>query len=459
MVKTGSAHELAAIKKVLQDHPDGASQSEILKASGLTIGWRTLLRRLEILIAGGEVSVIKAGRSTRYFLMKPPLPVNLTNQDTPLPLSAASKSILEQVTKPIEHRMPVGYHREFLENYIPNKDSYLNQEEKNKLAGMGKTGEPQYPAGTYAREILSRLLIDLSWNSSRLEGNTYSLLETERLIAVGIAADGKPTIDAQMILNHKDAIEFIVNGAEEVDFNRYSILSLHALLSDNLLRDPSASGRLRNHPVGISKSVFTLLAIPQLIAEMFDMILEKARQINDPFEQVFFTMVQLPYLQPFDDVNKRVSRLAANIPLVKQNLSPLSFTDVPNDIYINGLLGVYELNRVELLKDVFMWAYQRSAYRYAAVRQSVGEPDSFRLKYRSDLRTLVNEIVRNNYGFEQASKTIQAYATKISEADRQKFIEVVERELLTLHEGNFARYYIRPTEYERWKETWQRIDK
>ncbi|MFT3701286.1 MAG: Fic family protein [Agriterribacter sp.] len=262
-----------------------------------------------------------------------------------------------------------------------------------------------------------------------------------------------------MILNHKDAIEFIVNGAEEVDFNRYSILSLHALLSDNLLPDPSASGRLRNHPVGISKSVFTPLAIPQLIAEMFDMILEKARQINDPFEQVFFTMVQLPYLQPFDDVNKRVSRLAANIPLVKQNLSPLSFTDVPNDIYINGLLGVYELNRVELLKDVFLWAYQRSAYRYAAVRQSVGEPDSFRLKYRSDLRTLVNEIVRNNYGFEQASKTIQAYATKISEADRQKFIEVVERELLTLHEGNFARYYIRPTEYERWKETWQRIDK
>ncbi len=93
-------------------------------------------------------------------------------------------------------------------------------------------------------------------------------------------------------------------------------------------------------------------------------------------------MVQLPYLQPFDDVNKRVSRLAANISFNRHNLSPLAFVDVPGDLYINGMLGVYELNRIELLKDVFMWAYERSAARYAVLRQSLGEPDAFRLKYR-----------------------------------------------------------------------------
>lgn len=450
-----NTQELELIKKILQGLPEGASQSDILKASGLDISRRTLLRRLEILIAQTDVSVKKAGRSTRYFLIKQPVtPIITESPDAAIPLSEASEAIFSQVSKPIQQRIPTGYHREFLENYIPDTDSYLTLEDKKLLADIGKTAQPGYPAGTYAREILSRLLIDLSWNSSRLEGNTYSLLDTERLIAAGIVADDKSATDAQMILNHKDAIEFIVNGADDINFNRHTILSLHALLSDNLLPDPTASGRLRNHLVGINKSVFTPLAIPQLIGEMFDLMLEKTRQISDPFEQVFFIMVHLPYLQPFDDVNKRVSRLAANIPLVKRNLAPLSFTDVPKDMYINGLLGVYEMNRVELLKDVFIWAYQRSAFRYAAVRQSIGEPDAFRLKYRLDLRTLVNEIIRNVYSSKQASESIHRYATNISEADRQKFIEIVESELLSLHEGNFARYYVSPSQFKLWKEAW-----
>ena len=120
--------------------------------------------------------------------------------------------------------------------------------------------------------------------------------------------------------------------------------------------------------------------MPPLIEACFDQILAAASAIRDPFEQSFFVMVQLPYLQPFDDVNKRVSRLAANIPLIKANLSPLSFEDVPRDLYTEAVLGVYELRRVELLRDVFIWAYQRSAARYAAVRQSLGEPDPFRMR-------------------------------------------------------------------------------
>ncbi len=113
---------------------------------------------------------------------------------------------------------------------------------------------------------------------------------------------------------------------------------------------------------------------------MFDMILEKVAQIEDPFEQALFMMVHLPYLQPFEDVNKRVARLAANISLNRQNLVPISFIDVPDSLHIKGILCVYELNRVELLKDVFLWAYERSSARYSALRQSLGEPDPFRLK-------------------------------------------------------------------------------
>lgn len=135
----------------------------------------------------------------------------------------------------------------------------------------------EQPAGTYAKYILSRLLIDLAWNSSRLEGNTYSLLDTKRLIEFGEEAKGRAHLEAQMILNHKDAIEFLVSAADDIGFNRYTILNLHGLLANNLLSDPSAAGRLRYIAVGIERSAFHPLEVPQLIEEFFDQILATAR--------------------------------------------------------------------------------------------------------------------------------------------------------------------------------------
>ena len=137
-------------------------------------------------------------------------------------------------------------------------------------------------------------------------------------------------------------------------------------LSDNLF--PQACGRVRSTAVDIVGTTYYPLDIPQLIDEYFQQILDTAAAIIDPFEQAFFVMVHLPYLQPFVDVNKRVSRLAANIPFIQNNLCPLSFIDVPDRAYIDGILGVYELNRIELLRDVFCWAYERSSLRYSVLR-------------------------------------------------------------------------------------------
>ena len=258
-----------------------------------------------------------------------------------------------------------------------------------------------------------------------------------------------------MILNHKDAIEFLVGSAEDIGFNRYTLLNLHALLANNLLGDPGAAGRLRHIPVGIEHSSFHPLEVPQMIEECFDQILATAAAIADPFEQVFFMMVQLPYLQPFDDVNKRVSRLAANIPLIKANLAPLSFTDVSRSIYTDAMLSVYELNKVVLLKDVFIWAYERSAARYAAVRQSLGEPDPFRLRHRTALRDIIGEVVRQRMNRKAALRHIAAWTRdNIDAADRDQFQEISETELLGLHEGNFARYQIRPSEFREWQLVW-----
>jgi hypothetical protein len=284
-----------------------------------------------------------------------------------------------------------------------------------------------------------------------LEGNTYSLLDTQRLIEEGQAAEGKDASETQMILNHKAAIEYLVELGNELLLERQTILNLHALLADNLLPDPKAGGRTRHREVGIHQSVYHPLAVPQQIEEYFRRLVETAAAIREPFEQAFFLIVQLPYLQPFEDVNKRVSRLAANIPLFRHNLCPLSFVDVPERAYVEGLLGVYELNRVELLRDVFVWAYERSAQHYAALRQAAGEPDRFRLQYRHELTEVVGTIVRE-MGQPTLGAVTNAAATLVPAEDLDDFVRMAEGELENLHEGNYARFRLRPSEYRRWRE-------
>lgn len=166
-------------------------------------------------------------------------------------------------------------------------------------------------------------------------------------------------------------------------------------------------------------------------------------------------MVHLPYLQPFEDVNKRVSRFAANIPLIRRNLCPLSFVDVPVRDYIDGILGVYELNRLELLRDVFVWAYERSCARYAAVSRSLGDPDPFRLRLRELIAQIVGTIIREGMDREAAIRFIRREVEQAAAEDRARLIEVTETEIMSLHEGNFARYRVRPSEYAAWRAAWR----
>jgi Fic family protein len=454
---------LHEIEEILRSSAGGMTAQEIAEHLTAPLPRRTLQYRLKYLVDNNRVDRESEGRWARYRVHRDTAGAAVVAGEdqapaevsTGLSLSKSGGEVQAAVRRPIEVRRPVGYNRAVLETYRPNESAYLSESERDHLRKVGTPLFAQQPAGTYAKQILSRLLIDLSWNSSRLEGNTYSLLDTRRLIDFGEAAEGKERREAQMILNHKDAIEFLVSAADDIGFNRYTILNLHALLANNLLADPRAAGRLRHIGVGIERSVFHPLEAPQLIEECFDQLLATASAIIDPFEQALFVMVQLPYLQPFDDVNKRVSRLASNIPLVRQNLSPLSFVDVPSDAYTDAELGVYELNRVDLLKDVFIWAYERSAERYAAIRQSLGEPDPFRLRYRDALREIIGAIVRGQMDRKKAIGHIRTWTqVHIDTADRGHFQEAVEEELLGLHEGNFARYQIRPSEFKAWRDIW-----
>jgi len=242
----------------------------------------------------------------------------------------------------------------------------------------------------------------------------------------------------------------LVDQAGEVDFNRFTVQNLHALLAQNLLPDAAAEGRLRRIEVAISGTVYQPLAIPQQIDEYFDQFLAKASAISEPFEQSLFALIHMPYLQPFEDVNKRVSRLAANIPLIKYNLAPLSFIDVPERAMIDGVLGVYELNRVELLRDVFIWAYERSCRRFTVLRDSLPEPDPFRLRHREALSEVVAAVVTSKLSAHQVNRIREIARPLVDEAELKDFVALVLSELHHLHEGNIARYRLRPSEFNAW---------
>ena len=467
MPKQIASSEFDALIEIVSRLPGDASVDEIARAADIELPRRTLQRRLATLVSDGRLILEGRGRGSRYRVPQDvavdvvPGPISLgeltagVGVEVGIRASPEGESIRQAVRAPIQDRRPVGYDRAFLHRYRANETFYLPPETRRRLRELGRSPDDERPAGTYARKIHHRLLIDLSWNSSRLEGNTYSLLETERLLERGDAGEDKSPRETQMILNHKGAIDFLVEQADSIGFNRHTILNLHALLADNLL-DPRACGRLRTVPVTIGGTPYHPLEIPQLVDECFAQILEKAAAIEDPFEQAFFAMVQLPYLQAFEDVNKRVSRLAANLPLVRGNLCPLSFFDVPERDYTDGILGVYELNRVELLRDVFCWAYERSCARYSAVRRSLGEPDPFRLRYRELVAECVGHIVTRLMDKKSTTAFLRRRTSEaLPPAIGTRLVDVVETEVMSLHEGNIARFHLSPAEFEAWRKIWR----
>jgi hypothetical protein len=458
--------------QIIAAHPEGIGREklgrEYAAQAGTPIPWRTLLRRVGNLVVQGEVRPVGEGRRRVYqavtasAIISPDAAAPARVEAAPgeaepdyIPVSAAGGEVRALVRKPMSQREPVGYQLEFLEGYHPGTTWYLPAELRRELREMGTTADPERPAGTFARDVFDRLLIDLSWASSRLEGNTYSRLDTQNLIQFGQEASGKDGQQAQMILNHKRAIEFLVDEADLVGFDRRTVTTLHSALSENLLDDPRDEGGIRRRPVRISGTPYVPIAVPQVIEDALDLLLSRASAIPDPFEQAFFAMVHIPYLQPFTDVNKRTSRLAANIPLIRENLCPLSFVDVPERPYVEGTLGVYEQNRVELLRDVFAWAYARSCAQYRVMRESMGQPDPLRLRYREQLAEVVRETVLALAP--PGSVTLRAWAEEhgIPPGDRDGFAERALSLLVSLHEGNAGRYRIRPAQLSAWQDRYR----
>jgi len=420
-------------------------------AQALQTSRPTVNRALRELVASGFLEKLGDGRSTRYVATTAakaalaalpsaaPLPSSLGR----LQWSPATLPLLEALGAPLGTRSPAGYESSFVANYVPNQSSLLPLELAADLFNAGRSRDQQ-PAGTYAREVLEQLLIDLSWSSSRLEGNNKSLLDTKALFELGNQA-GPLDEDTLMLLNHKDAIEFMVDAVPTEGITVPVIVDLQAKLMKDLLKDARDIGSIRRRVVNIDGSVYSPSNIPALLEDTLKSIIDKARHIRNPVEAAFFLWVNVAYLQPFADGNKRTSRLSANMPLMLYNCAPLSFLDVERTDYATAMLGIYEQRNVAAAVDLFEFIYRRSIDKYSVLRASLGAPDPLRARYRQAINELMQCVVFYSRTLDKAFSEVPVNAT-----DRAGLRAIVNTELDRLEQYNCARYNLARSMTQRW---------
>ena len=420
--------------------PGGLAQA--LQASRPTIN-----RALRDLLAAGFLEKLGDGRSTRYVATHaakvalghslPPAEPGL------LRWSPAALPLVETLCAPLGTRIPTGYDSGFVGNYVPNQSSLLPPQLAADLFNAGR-GRDQQPAGTYAREVLEQLLIDLSWSSSRLEGNNKSLLDTQALFELGEQA-GPFDEDTLMLLNHKSAIEFMVDAVPTEGITVPVIVDLQAKLMRDLLRDSRDIGSIRRRLVNIDGSVYSPSNVPALLEDMLKLIIEKVRHIRNPVEAAFFLWVNIAYLQPFADGNKRTSRLSANLPLLLHNCAPLSFLNVERTDYATAMLGVYEQRNVAAAVELFEFIYRRSIQKYSVLRASLAVPDPLRARYRQALNELMQLVVFHGRTLDEAFSQVP-----VDGADLTALRAIANTELDHLEAYNCARYNLARGMTQRW---------
>ena len=436
----------ASILSFLTEHGRPAFASEI--AAAVRAPRPTVNRALAALVLAGQIRKHGAGPSTQYApasdvvpQMASSVPKRSGTPEVPPRVAEVAQGLRASLSRPLGVRTPVTYERAFVDSYRPNDSSLLPPGLAQALYNQGRPAG-QYPAGTVAVRVLEQLLIDLSWHSSHLEGNRKSLLDTRELFATGHGDPNDP--DVTMLLNHKEAIEFMVEQAPLQGLTMAMVRNLHAILMQNLLQDPTAAGAIRRRVVTIDSSVYQPTHVPALLEEMLRLIIDKAREIRNPIEASFFLWINIAYLQPFEAGNKRTSRLSANLPLLLSNCAPLSFLDVEPEAYAYAMMGVYEERDVSLAVELFTATYLRSIDKYRVALQSFGVGTTLRARYRVQLADAVRRVVAGEQ-LTDVTRTLH-----IPTEDQQEFMNTVHAELAHLEVWNCARFRLSIPEVEQW---------
>ncbi len=408
---------------------------------------RSVRRWLYLLVLEGAVKKIGQKRGTKYIVSGR---LEQSKIEISSCFSSASLEIVNLIKRPLFERKPVSYANNWFESYHPNSSYYLSEALRQHLWFSGKRTNEQDPAGTYAHQIFNRLMIDLSYNSSRLEGNTYSLLDTERLLLHGDTAEGKLDEEKTMILNHKEAIRYLVDNASKLEVSRNVICTLHFLLSDGLL-ESSEAGKIRKQGVRIGGSTYIPFEDPKRLEKQLEKIAYKAAQIQNPYEQSIFLLIHISYLQAFVDVNKRTARLSANIPLIRKNLVPLAFSDISVEDYMSAMIAIYELQDVRPMVDLYVYSYLRTCAAYDSTVKAMGF-DEVRVRYRKYRRAIVRSIILRKLFGRKMRQFIDAEAIRFVPAkNRSEFIQDIIEDLEQMDESRLAGLGVTPEQLQEWK--------
>lgn len=438
-----------AVLRALQSHKHAISLPELLTLLPTDYAERSVRRWLAELADEGKVAKSGQKRGTRYQSVENRRTQEVTQQKPLNIFNSSSINALEYVRQPIYKRKPTTYNQLLFDSYQPNQTGYFKPEKTEELVERGQRGSNQEPAGTYARRIYDRLLIDLSYHSSRLEGNTYSLIDTKRLLIEGMGVEGKLDEEKVMILNHKEAIRHLVDNARRIDVSYDEICTLHYLLADGLVPVRFA-GKVRDHGVRIGASTYIPLESEERLLKQLTTIATKASLIANPYEQSLFLLVHIAYLQAFTDVNKRTSRLCANIPLIKNNLVPLSFNAIEKDDYAAAMLAIYELNEIQPLIDLYYASYLYSCQQYDVTAESLGF-DEIRVRYRQQRREIIKEIIVDQLVGESIQTHIDSRTAQlIPEKYREDFTEDINEDLCEISPQRIAGMGITQQQLQRW---------
>lgn len=342
-------NESRDILQYLHYHPL-SSRGDITTGTDFKGSDATLKRMIAAGIKAGDIVAEGKARATRYRLSPQAQLLMPLNLDTYFALEVDER----QVQSSYNFELINGLLAET--RLFSDKDQvHLDALQEEFRQHISELTDNEY------RKEMERLGIDLSWKSSQIEGNTYTLLETERLLRESKTAEGKSKEEAVMLLNHKDALSFVLDNPDYLkELTVSHIEDIHQLLTKDLSIDKG----LRRHRVGITGTNYHPLDNEFQIREAMRDACELINSKSNIFEKALLTLVLLSYIQPFSDGNKRTARITSNAILIANNYCPLSFRSVDSIDYKKAMLIFYEQNSLYAFKQIFMEQFEFAVKEY-----------------------------------------------------------------------------------------------
>ena len=342
-------NESRDILQYLHYHPL-SSRGDITAGTAFKGSDATLKRMIAAGIKAGDIVAEGKARATRYRLSPQAQLLMPLNLDTYFALEVDER----QVQSSYNFELINGLLAET--RLFSDKDQvHLDALQEEFRQHISELTDNEY------RKEMERLGIDLSWKSSQIEGNTYTLLETERLLRESKTAEGKSKEEAVMLLNHKDALSFVLDNPDYLkELTVSHIEDIHQLLTKDLSIDKG----LRRHRVGITGTNYHPLDNEFQIREAMREACELINSKSNIFEKALLTLVLLSYIQPFSDGNKRTARITSNAILIANDYCPLSFRSVDSIDYKKAMLIFYEQNNLYAFKQIFIEQFEFAVKEY-----------------------------------------------------------------------------------------------